>query len=301
VNARSIGVSIPAYRNVEALGMCLESVMESAPRLRESIVVVDDSGEGSVARALRSSFPRVEWRVHRENRGFGPSANEAVLANPADLVILLNDDARLMADPCPVLLEAFRDQSLFSVSFRSLDGRGREREGCKRLVWRRGFPKVLHNPKDQLPPVRGIHDTAYAVGGHAAFDRSRFAELKGFDPLFEPFYWEDVDLGQRARIKDWRNIYLPACTVTHAGPGAIKSSTSIRGVRLITQRNRMLFAWRHMPAAQRLAYPLALLYRLSTSAISDRVFLEAFRQARIRWREHQAAGTSEPAVPIRCA
>ena len=285
----SLGVSIPTYSNVESLRRCLESIAQYAPSVANNIIVVDDSGTSRIAGELRERFPTVHWIVHSENQGFGASANEAVLANRADIVILLNDDVELLSNPVPPLTQAFRSPRLFAVTFQSLDETSQFREGAKRLVWNFGFPRILHNESDQSEPVNDIQHSSYAVGGHAAYHRARFQELGGFDALFAPFYWEDVDLSVRAADRGWDCIYLPECTVRHAGAGSIRSREKAERVREITQRNRILFAYRHASRWQRCLLGASLAWqRLVARVGGDSVWLKAHRAAEERWKERAA-------------
>jgi GT2 family glycosyltransferase len=280
-----IGVAIPAYRDVEALSRCLSSLARVAPSLAGQTVVVDDSGDGRLVRALSGAFPDVQWIIHEKNLGFGRSANDAMRQCAAEIVILLNDDVELETDPSPHLSAAFCDERLFAVTFQSRTTEGRLREGAKRLVFPFGMPRVFHNPGDQLPMRHGIQPSAYAVGGHAALRRTQFLELNGFDPLFDPFYWEDVDLCRRAAARGWITIFLPSCVVRHDASGAIRNAFPSEYVRDITFRNRLLFAWRHTRGWLRTVHELSLLFHLMASLFSRRrVFLHAFRAARQRHR-----------------
>jgi GT2 family glycosyltransferase len=282
----TFGVGIPAYRKIEILRHCLQSVVSVSPELSANIVVTDDSGDGRVAAALRGEFPRVRWIVHERNLGFGASANDCLRASSTDVVILLNDDAELADDPLPCLQRAFEDGELFAATFQSVLRNGRFREGANRLQWILGFPRVLHNPRDQLPPQHGTQTSDYAVGGHAAFHRRRFLELGGFDPLFAPFYWEDVDLGERARRAGLHIIYLPECHVVHDGESAIRGSYPADYLKEITLRNRLLFAWRHARGARRMLHQVSLAYQRTLACFrSHRVFRRAFTAA--RERHHQ--------------
>jgi GT2 family glycosyltransferase len=278
----TVGFAIPAYAGAETLQKCLESISRCVPGSRNT-VVVDDSGTGKITKLLRDKFPDIQWIIHAQNLGFGLSANEAVQANPDDIVVLLNDDVELLSDPVASLRAAFQDDGLFAVTFRSLDSKDKFREGAKRLVWRFGFPRVLHNEKDQMPAENGVLMSSYAVGGHAAFRRSKFLDLGGFDPLFDPFYWEDVDLSQRALQRGWKSIYLPDCMVRHAGPSAIRSRNNEKTIREMTLRNRLLFAWRHAGAAQKILLSLGLSWEKFRARITgDRAWLSAYSMARVR-------------------
>jgi GT2 family glycosyltransferase len=279
----TVGIAIPAFRNIDNLRRCLLSVGRAAPSLEPHITIVDDSGTGEVATALRADFPQVRWIVHETNQGFGVSANHAVLASPAEIVILLNDDIELVNDPTDVVQQAFANDLVFAATFQSRQSDGRFREGAKRLSWPMGMPKILHNPKDQRPAEYGLWPSDYAVGGHAAYRKDRFAELAGFDELFAPFYWEDVDLCARAKQHGWRTIYLPDCVVTHYESGAIRSHHDRNTIRETVLRNRLLFAWRHLPRCLKPFHGLALMFRLLESYWSaDPVFRRAYAEAKAK-------------------
>ncbi|MDD5087986.1 MAG: glycosyltransferase [bacterium] len=275
-----IGAAIPAYRNVESLRRCLASIIRVSPLLAANISVVDDSGDGRLDAILRSHFPQIRWTIHHENRGFGASANDAVAACTADIVVLLNDDTELLTDPVAPLRQAFCDPRLFAVTFQSVHADLSLREGAKRLIWSLGMPRVLHNPRDQHSAAANEIPSAYAVGGHAAYDRKRFLALGGFDLLFEPFYWEDVDLCWRARSQEWKTVFLPECRVLHDRTGAIRSTFTERMIRETTWRNRLLFAWRHASPVQRVFLELSRIYHHA----SNPVFRRAYRAARERYR-----------------
>ena len=282
----TIGVSIPAYVNVESLRRCLDSTIQFLPEAAKTTVVVDDGGNGQVSGRLRDTYPDVRWIIHDGNQGFGASATEAVSENPADIVVLLNDDVELLSNPSEALRDAFADPNLFAVTFQSLDDKGRFREGAKRLVWRTGYPRILHNENDQLLPAGGARPSSYAVGGHAAFRRKAFMTLSGFDRLYDPFYWEDVDLALRAAKHGWHCIYLPECIVRHRSSGAIRSRHDRDYIREITQRNRILFAMRHATARQHWLLRVSLLWMMGSSLVrGDAVFRRALAGARARWSE----------------
>ena len=289
----TIGAAIPAYQNAGNLRQCLTSIREIAPAVFQRTVVVDDSGDGRLAHELQPEFPSIVWSVHERNMGFGASATEAVLSCRADIVTLLNDDVQLLNDPSAHLAAAFADPNLFAVTFQSRREDGSFREGAKRLIWPMGFPRILHNERDQCAPANGVYPSSYAVGGHAAFHLEKFRALSGFDSLFEPFYWEDVNLSLRARAQGWSITYCPDCVVMHGDGGAIRSSQTTARIREITLRNRLLFAWRHSPAHLRPLYFMSLAYHLLSSSLSaDRTFLHAYKAARQRWQASLSSRTS---------
>jgi GT2 family glycosyltransferase len=282
-NLLSFGIAIPAYRNPQRLRNCLNSIQQIAPDLLNRTTVVDDSGDGMVAKQLSPEFPSVRWIVHEQNLGFGKSSNDAVTNCETDIVILLNDDTELAALSTESLTALFADETTFAVTFQSVDDDGHFREGAKRLSWSLGFPRVLHNPKDQRQDSAGRWISDYAVGGHAAFRRDYFLKLTGFDSLFDPFYWEDVDLSARAREKGWKSFYSKQCIVKHGAGGAIKSNHDLNFIEETTLRNRILFARRHADAFSRRILPVSVqLLKLQSFILGDGNFGRALKAANDR-------------------
>src|SRR5205807_3502308 len=84
----------------------------------------------------------------------------------------------------------------------------------------------------------------YGCGGAAAWNRAKFVALDGFDSLYLPGYWEDLDLSWRGWKKGWRCVYEPSSVVYHAG-GATFDHQSGR-VRTLQVRNEFLFHWKNL-------------------------------------------------------
>jgi GT2 family glycosyltransferase len=93
----------------------------------------------------------------------------------------------------------------------------------------------------------GGSDTAWASGGSAAFRRSIWSELDSMDKLFNPFYWEDIDLSYRARKMGWDIIFEPKSIVNHYHEeGKIKSEFTPDDVKRIAYRNQFIFIWKNL-------------------------------------------------------
>jgi GT2 family glycosyltransferase len=93
--------------------------------------------------------------------------------------------------------------------------------------------------------------TFFASGGFMALKAGLFRRLGGFDPLFEPFYYEDVDLSYRAWKRGWRVLFHPRSVVVHHHrKGSILAHYDDGRVQTVMQRNRFLFTWKNVTSPQ---------------------------------------------------
>jgi GT2 family glycosyltransferase len=92
--------------------------------------------------------------------------------------------------------------------------------------------------------------TLFPIGAAFAVNRVRFLVLQGFDDLFDPFYYEDTDLGFRAWRRDWKCIVVPEARVTHFHTGTISRSFKQFKVSAIRKRNRLFYLWKNLTTAR---------------------------------------------------
>src|SRR6185312_17028952 len=84
------------------------------------------------------------------------------------------------------------------------------------------------------------------VGGFCVFRRAAFLEMGGFDPIFSPYYSEDVDLSYRARKRGWRLAYAPATMLYHQQSSSVGRHRGRFRRQVVIERNRLLFHWRNL-------------------------------------------------------
>jgi len=70
--------------------------------------------------------------------------------------------------------------------------------------------------------------------------------LGGFDSLYRPLYWEDVDLGYRAWGRGWQVLYEPASVVFHDQGSTMKRLHRPAHVELMSAKNAVLFSWSNL-------------------------------------------------------
>jgi O-antigen biosynthesis protein len=229
------------------------------------ILIVDNGSSDGSARMLRERFPGVRVLALEKNLGFGGGANAGVREARNDVVVLLNNDMRVEAGFLPPLLEPFRDPAVFSVScqiFFSDPDKLREETGLTQGWWQDGGLRVRHRIDNG---IRDLYPCFYGGGGSCAFDRRKFLSLGGFDPLYEPFYYEDTDLGYQAWKRGWKVFYQPRSVVYHEHRGTIGRRFSAARIERVLKKNCLLWSWKNIHEWRRLsghfvhAYAAALL------------------------------------------
>lgn len=267
----SISAVIPNWNGAALLPRCIDALrreFDAWPGHTEIIVVDDASDDGSPA-LLKKIHPQVKVIENSRNSGFGHSCNRGAQAATGELLLLLNTDVFVHTGFLPPLVRHFADPDMFAVSCQSYRDDGAPREGRKTRLFKNIWfaPPGMSRFHDSIPAA--ACNSICATGGHSIFDHRKFLELRGFDPLFHPFYWEDNDLCWRAWARGWRALHEPESRVTHSHSGVISSSFRRAQINAIAHRNRMLFTWKNLSAWNiLLPHSLGLAARIPVSALT---------------------------------
>lgn len=232
-----ISVVIPAYKNTEQL---VNNLRNNLKYLKDcEIIIINDDPEKSIREALRE-FPKVKLIENSKNLGFGGAVNAGVNSAKGELVVLLNSDVLLHNDSYKKALKHFSDdKTLFAVSFAQKEASG-ETVGKNRIYFGHGL--VQHSKAKDI--TFGLN--GWAEGGSSMFNRDLFLKLGGFDLLYAPFYWEDIDLSYNAWKSGYKILFDPAISVDHHHESTIGKYFDKNRVKRISYRNQLLFTWKNI-------------------------------------------------------
>ena len=142
----------------------------------------------------------------------------------------------------PPLVSHFANDKVFAVCCmdKSKEGDTIVLRGRGLAKWQRGF--FIHERGEV-----NASDTAWVSGGSGAFRKSMWSGLGGMDPLFNPFYWEDIDLSYRGRKAGYALLFEPKSVVWHFHEeGKIKHSFTKTRVAVVAYRNQFTFIWKNI-------------------------------------------------------
>lgn len=254
----TVSIVIPAYNGRSHLEANLPPLLE-ATRGRDSleVIVVDDGSADGTPEFLADRFPEITLVALRANRGFAGACNAGAGSAKGQIVYFLNSDAQVLPGFLDPVLRGFSDPTVFAVGSREVPLRG---EGTLTIgvpFFRFGLFGHRYFETTEIPshPITVL----FVSAGHAGFSREKFLTLGGFDELYRPFYWEDIDLCYRAWRRCWRVILEPESAVHHTGQATIGRFYDSRAIQSVYWKNRFLFGWKNLRDAAFIAEHLAYL------------------------------------------
>ena len=236
---------IPNYNGINYIEKCLQ-FLENEPAY---IIVVDNGSTDGSRQVVQERFPQVELICLDKNYGFCKAVNTGIEASKTTYVILLNNDTEVQHGFVRALeLPLEQHPQIFSGSaqMRNLQRPGLIDDAgdcyCA-LGW--AFARGKDKPLQDYQRKRRIFA---ACGGAAIYRRKIFDEIGQFDENHFA-YLEDIDLGYRAKIQGYENLYIPEAIVYHAGSGASGSRYNDFKIGL-TAKNSIYLIYKNMPTAQ---------------------------------------------------
>lgn len=297
-----VSIIIPTYNGRDILEECLPSIAAELERRGniDELLIVDNASTDSTGEFIAENYPAA--RVLRLEQNIAIFAlNRAARATSSKYLFFLNNDMLLEPGCIDALLEKL-DEDVFAVTGKVLQwDRSTVQAGRRRAVYERGMFWYLPWPG---PDITG--ETLHALGGQSIFDREKFLALDGIDPLFSPFYHEDLDISWRAWRRGWRIIYEPSAVMIHRGAVTASRMYSREQLDAFMSKNIFLFIWKNLHDAGMTAQHAAwLIPRLARAALKrDRVFLRGFAgaltqlPAAMRSRKAAAKGAKIPDADV---
>jgi GT2 family glycosyltransferase len=235
-----VSIVIPNWNGEYLLAKHFAGVIRAAGD--SEVIVADDASTDGSVRFIRENYPSVTVVENRKRLGFAGIVNIGVSNARGDIIVLLNSDVEPEPGFLKPLIPHFSDPLVFAVGCleKSVEAETVVLRGRGEAQWRRGYYIHRRGEVDKT-------DTAWVSGGSGAFRRVVWDKLGGMDPLFSPFYWEDIDLSYRAIKAGYRLVFEPRSIVGHFHEeGKIKREYTANQVQRIAYRNQYFFIWKNL-------------------------------------------------------
>ncbi len=234
-----ISVIIPTYKNKKKL---LENLEHNYRFLKNNeIIIINDFPSDNITKDVKKIIKECKVINNKRNLGFAGSVNRGIENATSPFIMLLNSDVVLKNNNYLKALKFFEnDKKLFAVTFAQIERDGML-VGKNMLYWKDG---LFHHKRAKTQKT-GF--TAWAEGGASIFDKEKVKKLGKLDQLYNPFYWEDIDLSYKAWRAGYKILFVREIEVIHQHEGTIGKYFSNPKIKEIAYRNQLIFTWKNIP------------------------------------------------------
>ncbi|BBD54337.1 glycoside hydrolase family 99-like domain-containing protein [Planktothrix agardhii] len=238
-----VSIIIPVFNQIKYTIECLTSVKKYTSDINYEIIVIDDCSEDETESILKE-IENITYLRNTENLGFLLSCNKAYQKASGEYLVILNNDVQVTNNWLSPLIETcekFTDVGI--VGPKIIYPNGYLQEAGTRIN-RDGSTQLIGlNDDPNLPRYNYIREVEYCSGACLLVKTALFKAVGGFDPIYQPAYYEDADLNFRIRSQGYKTYYQPNSTVIHhlsVSSDVLPCSYKM----MMTQRNKHKFCER---------------------------------------------------------
>lgn len=252
-----VTIIIPNYNGKHFLAPCLDSLSkQSCPDFK--VLIVDNASTDGSLEYLQENYPDIEVISLKENIGFSGAVNAGIKAADTPYVILLNNDTVSDEHYVEQMIKAMESSPrYFSVSSKMIQMYRPELIDSAGDLYTVLGLGVCQGKDYPITHYNKFSSVFSACAGAAIYRRDVFEEIGYFDESFFA-YLEDMDIGYRAMIYGYQNMYCPQAVVYHVGSGTSGSMYNTFKVKL-SARNSIWLNYKNMPLLQLIVNLLPLL------------------------------------------
>ncbi|MBN4094673.1 glycosyltransferase [Methylobacterium sp. OT2] len=206
------------------------------------IIVLDNGSHGDQFETLIKYGIGCKILRLQDNLGFGEGNNIAAEASRGENIVFLNNDAFVTPGWLGPLLLHLEDRTVGGVGPIFLYPNGNVQEAGGSI----SDDGIVHQRGRGLPAFHSIYEkcgeVTYISAATFAVRKVVFLDVLGFDLMWDPAYYEDVDLCLKIKAKGYKIIYEPKSKIVH-----LEGSTTLdAGLQLnnIVATNRLKFVQR---------------------------------------------------------
>ena len=204
---------------------------------------MNDYSQENIIKKVKKIYPEAIVVNNKRNLGFAGNVNRGVLKATRNYVFLMNSDVVLNNNFFLKSLEYFKkNRRLFAVGFAQIEKDGKT-VGANRAYFQNGLINHSHQP---VTSHQSLITNFWAEGGSSIFNKKLFIELGLLDELYNPFYWEDIDLSYRAWKAGYKVLYDPNVKVEHHHESTIGKYFDKSKILRTAFRNQLIFHWKNL-------------------------------------------------------
>ncbi len=222
-NKDLVSIIILNYNGENVLEDCLDSIVRETNCNFEIIVVDNDSPDKS-GEKFSKQFQSCKFILNDKNVGVSEGLNIGIRNSNGKYIVLLNNDLIVAPKWIDYLFEAQKENGvgLYQPKFLKIKNRTII-DSAGNLINIFGFGFSREKGKKDILQYNSIEEIGFAAGTCLFCSKEIFDKVGLFDEkLFA--YNEDLDLGWRAKLLNYKSFYVPKSIVYHYGSAQWKWS-----------------------------------------------------------------------------
>lgn len=240
-----VSIIIPHFNKAELTLACLAFLGQLKTDIPYEVILVNDGGSASTVELL-ATVEGVRFVDLEKNTGFLTAANTGANGAIGEILVFLNNDCFVLQGWLDALVALFDEDATCGIAgslliaetgyvsesggFILTDGNG----------WNFGRGEEIG-----CTDISFMRPVDFVSGASLAVRASLWLELGGFDQVYAPAYYEDVDLCFRARRAGYRVLVQPKSRVVHVeGSSAGRDLTTGPKKSQAVNREIFLQSWR---------------------------------------------------------
>ncbi len=235
-----ISIIIPVYKNYEMFYRYLEINKKYFEGCE--VIVINDYPQENIIKTTTKIIPEAKVFNNKKNLGFAGNVNRGVLKTTRNYIFLMNSDVVLKDNSFLNSLNYFKkDSKLFAVGFAQIEKDGKI-VGANRGYFKNGLINHSHLSSN----IYHLTSNFWAEGGSSIFRKKLFIDLGLLDELYNPFYWEDIDLSYRAWKAGYKILFDPNIKIEHHHESTIGKYFDKSKILKTAFRNQLIFHWKNL-------------------------------------------------------
>ncbi len=218
-----VSIIILNYNGEKFLENCLESIFKET-KVDFEVIVVDNDSPDKSGEKFSKKYKTCKFILNKKNIGVSEGLNIGIRNANGEFIVLLNNDLIVTPKWLDYLFDAYEEKGsgLYQPKFLKMRDRSIiDSAGNLISIFGFGFSREKGR-KDHLQ-YNEIEEIGFAAGTCLFCSKEIFDKVGLFDEkLFA--YNEDLDLGWRARLLNYKSYYVPKSIVYHYGSAQWKWS-----------------------------------------------------------------------------
>lgn len=244
-DAPLVSVVIPVHNKYHLTLQCLRALQNNSDITPYEIIVVNDASSDWTASAL-SNIRGIRVISVEDNLGYLRATNLGISATRGKYVALLNNDTIPISGWLDRLVNELESNSKIGIAGAKLLYPNMQVQELGSQIFSDGSGWNLGKYADHFSPEHSFTREVDYVSAAAILVRSDLlVKTNGFDELYIPAYYEDVDLAMQARKNGLKVVAVHDSFVIHIEGGSHGANTN-QGVKQfqVVNKSKFIEKWR---------------------------------------------------------